>query len=100
MMEIPVLIEPVSGNGYQATSGGPLGAVAEGKTPEEALQNLREMIEGRMAAGARIVSLQVSSPKAPWAPFAGMLRGDPMLSAWKQAMAEYRRRMDEDPDVP
>jgi hypothetical protein len=99
-MEIPVLIEPVAGDGYRARGGEPFALTGEGATPEEALQHLRERIRHRLTPGARVVSLQVSPPEPPWAPFAGALRGDPMLQDWKQAMAEYRRKMDEDPDVP
>ncbi len=99
-MEIPVLIEPVAGNGYRARGGEPFALTGEGATPEEALHQLRERIRGRLTPGARVVSLEVSPAEHPWGSFAGGLRGDPLLEAWKQAMAEYRRKMEEDPDVP
>jgi len=99
-VEIPILIEPVKGNGYRASGGEPFAFAVEGATREEALQKLRDLIQDRMAAGAEVVSLDVPPGPHPWSSFAGMLRDDPMLDAWKQAMAEYRRKMDEDPDVP
>jgi predicted RNase H-like HicB family nuclease len=99
-MQIPVLVEPVTGNGYRAQSPEPFAFTVEGATPEEAMQKLRELVAGRIAAGARVLPLEVPPSEHPLAPCAGWLRGDPMLDAWKQAMAEYRRKMDEDPDVP
>jgi hypothetical protein len=99
-VEIPILIEPVTGNGYRASGGEPFALAAEGATREEALQKLRELIQDRMAAGAEVVSLDVPPGRHPWSSFAGMLRDDSLFGAWKQAMAEYRRKMDEDPDVP
>ena len=98
-MQIPVLIEPVAGTGYRARGGEPFAMTVEGATEQEALENLRTAISGRMGAGARIVSLEVSSPQPPWAAFAGTLRDDPLLDRWKEAMAEYRRTREE-PEVP
>jgi hypothetical protein len=37
-MQIPVLIEPINGNGYRASGGAPLAVVVEAPTREEALQ--------------------------------------------------------------
>jgi len=55
-MEIPVLIEPVAGNGYRARTGDPLALTAEGATPAEALANLRSILQERLDGGARLVS--------------------------------------------
>ncbi len=96
-MEIPVFVEPVAGNGYRAET---CGLSADGATREEALSSLNRLLQERVKAGAQIVPLQVPWPEPPWAEFRGFLRGDPMFEAWKQAMADYRRQMDEDPDVP
>jgi hypothetical protein len=99
-VEIPVLIEPVVGNGYRASGSSPFPFTVEGSTEEEALRKLHDLIDARLAAGAQVVPLLVSSAEHPWAPFAGKLRNDPMLEAWKQAMADYRRQVEEDPDIP
>jgi predicted RNase H-like HicB family nuclease len=99
-MEIPVLIEPVAGNGYRASGGAPFTFTVEAATREEALRKAQEMIAGRVAAGAELVAVSVPRAEHPWARFAGTLRNDPMLDAWKQAMADYRRKVDEDPDIP
>jgi hypothetical protein len=103
-MQIPVLIEPVAGNGFRATGGEPLRLTAQGATPDEALRRLREMVEDRIAAGAQFTTVEVPPvetrpAKHPWAPFAGTLKDDPLLEEWKEAMADWRRQMDADPDV-
>lgn len=93
-MEIPILVEPVSGNGFRATSGGPLGLVIEAPTRVEAIDKLREMIDSRMAAGAEVVGIEIGGSQHPLAPFAGMLKDDPLLQPWKDAMADYRAQAD------
>src|SRR6478609_9129429 len=74
VMDIPVLIEPVAGNGYRAKCGEPLPITAEGKTRDEALANLRRLVEERVAAGAEVAALSLRGDGAanPWVEFAGM----------------------------
>jgi hypothetical protein len=99
-MQIPVLIEPVAGNGFRARGSEPFSLSAEGATQNEALQNLRSMVVSRLVDGAQIVAMEVPSGGHPWLPFAGMFKDDPYLEEWKQAMADYRRQVDEDPESP
>jgi predicted RNase H-like HicB family nuclease len=94
VMQIAVLVEPVPGNGYRAKGSEPFDFTAEGATRDEALQKLRELIEGRVSAGAEIVTLDVPVVEHPWKPFAGMFRDDPLVEEWKQTMAELRREAD------
>jgi predicted RNase H-like HicB family nuclease len=99
-MKIPVLIEPVKGNGFRASGLGPDGAVAEGKTDAEALLNLRKVIEARISAGARLTYLDVSIEEPVLAAAAGIFdSNDPLVQEWKEIMAENRRRDDEGPDL-
>jgi hypothetical protein len=98
-MQIPVLIEPVTGNGFRARACEPFALSAEGSTQEEALGNLRKQLESRLATGARIVSLDVPGTDNPWVTFQGMFKDDPLFDEWQQAIAENRRKADEDPDV-
>jgi predicted RNase H-like HicB family nuclease len=99
-MKLTVLIEPVEKDGYRASSGEPLGLSAEGATPEEALGRLRQMLGTRLAAGARLVQIDVPAGENPWLRGAGMFKDDPLFDEWQQAIAERRRQLDEDPDVP
>jgi hypothetical protein len=68
---------------------------AEGATRDDALQELRKLIEGKVSAGAEIVTLDVPVAEHPWPPFAGMYRDDPLVEEWKETMAELRRQADE-----
>ena len=99
VMEILILIEPVLGNGYRARGGPLLDLSADGSTREEALAKLREQLEARMSAGAAIVPLQVPA-QHPWAQFAGMFKDDPDFQDVVDIIAENRRAMDADPNIP
>jgi hypothetical protein len=101
-MEIPVLIEPVAGNGYVAKTGEPFALSAEGATRDEAMQKLRLLVHQRVSAGAELAALSVPERTAgnPWVEFAGMFKDDPYFEEVIQIMAENRRKMDADPDVP
>src|SRR5262245_27589672 len=97
-MEIPVLIEPMPGNGYRARGCEPFALAAEGSTRDEALGRLRVLLAGRLAAGVEIVPLEVA-PARPWARFAGQLNpADPLVQEWKQAM-DQRRHQEDEPDA-
>jgi hypothetical protein len=36
----------------------------------------------------------------PWLKAAGMFHGDPYFEEWQEAIREYRRQVDNDPDAP
>jgi hypothetical protein len=97
-MEVPVLVEPIAG-GYRAKAGEPLALSAEGATADEAIRSLRARIAQRLANGARIVSVKVPE-EHPWSQLAGMFEDDPLFDEWQRAIAERRREMDNDPNVP
>ena len=99
-MKIPVIIERVNNNGYRARSGEPLTLVAEGTTEEEALRNLNDAIRQRLNDGTKLLALEVGDEERPWSGFRGWLRDDPMYDEWQEATAEYRRQVDEGPDIP
>jgi predicted RNase H-like HicB family nuclease len=92
-VRIPVIIERVAGNGYRASGGEPLGLIAEGSTREAALQELRSLLEARIAGGAEITSIELPEDHSahPWLAFAGMFRDDPLVEEWKRVMASRRR---------
>lgn len=98
-MEIPVLIEPIAGNGYLARGAEPFSLSAEGATREEALANLHKQLRTRIQAGATIVPLEVDAEPHPLAGFVGMFKDDPQIAEWKKSMAKYRKEIDDDPDA-
>jgi hypothetical protein len=99
-MQIFVLVERVDGNGYRARSGEPLAVSAEGATPDEAVSKVRDLITARLAGGSSLVPIDLPGLAHPWARGAGMFKDDPLFDEWQQAIAERRRQMDEDPEVP
>ncbi len=59
-VEVPVIIEQVSGSGYRANGAGGLsvGLTAEGATAAEAIDRLAEQVRPRVNAGATLAELR------------------------------------------
>jgi hypothetical protein len=92
-MEIPVLIEPIPGAGFRASSGEPLAVVAEGSTAEEALTQCKERISAKLKNGARLASVTIPENQHPWLEFAGMYDpADPLVQEWLTIIKEQRDR--------
>jgi hypothetical protein len=96
-MTFPVLIQPVSGNGYRASVLPPEWS-AEGTTADDALSALSRRVASDVAAGARIGTIDIPGGEHPFAVMVGSLKGHPLLDEWKEAVAEYRHGADADPD--
>jgi len=95
-MQIPVLIEPVSGNRYRASGGEPFAIVVEGATPEDALARLKDQIATKLHNGASVASIEVQNGH-PWAKAIGIFdESDPLVREWLDAM----RRAHDDFEVP
>ncbi|MDA1054530.1 MAG: hypothetical protein O3C40_29195 [Planctomycetota bacterium] len=56
----------------------------------EAIQKLHDELETRIQGGAEVVNLHIGARQHPLAPFAGILKDDPLARPWKDAMSEYR----------
>src|SRR5580693_8236675 len=94
-MQINVLVEPMNGKGFRAAGSAPFDVVAEGATREEALAQLKDKIQARIA-GAEVVTLDVGATEHPWMQFAGMYKDDPLFDEWQKAIAEYRDQVEKD----
>jgi len=101
-MEIPVLIERVDGDGYRARGVEPFGVTGEGPTQEDAVRRFRELVESRIAAGAKVVRVNIQQREEhPWESFFGTWdASDPAIKRWEKLVEEYRREIDEDPNSP
>ena len=99
-MQIPVLVERVKGNGYRARGKDPFAVSARGATRAEALAKLRAKIHARLKNGTEVVGLEICPEPHPLAEFAGMFKDDPDFDDVLQIMADNRKNMNEDPDVP
>src|SRR5437773_9670742 len=74
LMQIPVTLERVTGNGYRARCDQPRALVAEGTTREAALRNLRMLFEESFPNGVELKSIEfeVRDEFNPWIQFTGM----------------------------
>jgi len=95
-MEIPIVVEPLEGSGFRASSGVLLGLESQAPTREEAVEKLRGMIDGRLMNGVEIRELEIGGTNHPLAPFAGMLKDDPLVQPLRDAIAEYRQSREDD----
>jgi hypothetical protein len=95
-MSIPVIIEPLEGIGFQART--PFGWSAEGSTRDEALRRLQEMISRKVADTTTITSIDVPMPAHPLLKFAGTWKDNPLIGEWTQAVEEYRKQVEDDPE--
>src|SRR5262245_26332746 len=93
VMDIQVLVEPVNEKGYRASA---LTLSAEGATEEEAIANLKQLVMQRIAAGAKVVAMQVPA-LPPWAKFVGTWNpDDPAIQEYRAIVEEIRRKADEE----
>jgi hypothetical protein len=98
-VQIPVVVEPVKGNGFRAWSADPVAVSAKGPTRDEALASLRQKIQKRLKH-LELVSLEVESTPHPMMAFAGMFKDDPLFERWQKSIAAYRRQVEDDPNYP
>lgn len=89
-MQVNVLIEPMSGNGYRARCGEPFVCTVEGPTREAALQTLSELLSKQVTPGAELVPVEIPVAQHPLAQFAGMYKDDPLFDEWQQTIEELR----------
>jgi hypothetical protein len=99
-MKIPVLIEITPDKRYRATGCEPLVGNVEGDTPEAVLSMMKQIIDDRVARGARIASIDLPDEDNPWLAGAGMFQDDPLFTEWQQAIADYRLEANKDADGP
>jgi predicted RNase H-like HicB family nuclease len=100
-MKTQVLIEPITGNGYRAKTGEPLGLCAEGRTQDEAMDKLRELVKSRLQNGTQLAALEVPAETNPWLAMAGIYDpNDPDVQEWLEEMKRNREQIERDPDYP
>src|SRR5437867_3488057 len=98
VMEIPVLIEPVPGNGYLARTGSPFDWSAEGATPEEAVCKLQAVASAQQAAGVKLAAISVNGTVHPHAAIVGSMKNSSLREEWRKAVEEYREEIENDPN--
>jgi hypothetical protein len=94
-MEIPVLIEPVDGNGFRASSGEPFAIVVEGATREDVLARFKAHVAMKLRDGASVASIEVKN-EHPWAKAIGIYdKSDPLVQEWLDLIEQNRSRPEE-----
>jgi hypothetical protein len=92
-MQIPVAVEPTGLGGFRAQSVPPFTSVGEGQTSEEAISNVRGELSKEIAAGKRLVLIDMTADdENPWSAMAGWLKDDPLFEEWQAAIQENRRK--------
>ena len=94
-MQIAVLVEPVVGKGFRATSQA-FALSVEGTTEQDAIERLERAVEERLANGTRLVTVNVPMSAPIPARHFGALEKDDLYDEWIRAMEERRRLVDED----
>lgn len=100
-MQIPILIEKLpEGQGFEASTGGPLGLSARAPAREQAVRDLEGLVRARLAADVEYAVLTIPDAR-PLTPVFGTLDpSDPAVQEWKENVEEYRRACDERADYP
>lgn len=95
-MQVPTLVEPVSGHGFRAMTGSPFDIRVEAASRDDAVRQVQETLRQRFADGAEIVTVESDAEPHPWEPFAGGLSNHPLRAEWQKAMADYRAMVDQE----
>ncbi|VTT96705.1 unnamed protein product [Gemmataceae bacterium] len=96
-MQLPVLVVPHP-PGFRASTGGPFDLVADGPTPDAALDALRTMVVKQIPPGGQLRTLTVTDVEAIKAA-AQKLGESPLFEDWVKAVEEYRREHNTVPDA-
>ncbi len=96
-MQVAVLIEPNRSQGFRATAPTYPDVSADGPTEDAAVQSLSDRLSEKLKQ-ARMVTVEIPvKTDKPWMAAAGCLKDEPDLDAYWDAILEYRRQVDADP---
>lgn len=94
-MEISILVEPNSSQGFRATAPLHPELIADGPTEEAAIQQLRDQLCERLKLTKMVrVDIPTISDK-PWMAAAGVLEHEPNQEDYDEAIREYRRQIED-----
>lgn len=95
-MRVSVLLQPNLPEGYMATVLGWPDLLVKGKTEEETLDNVRQIVTNRLQQ-AKFVTLDIQTDETndPWMKFAGIWENDPTFDDFQAEITAYRRELDE-----
>ena len=92
-MTVDVLVEPIVGDRFRASTGEPFAVSAEGDTDEEAISRVRSALGRRIRDGAKLVRVTVgiAGPATP-------LPDDELTQAWVAELKRIRAERNAAPD--
>ncbi len=94
-MKYNAMVEDTNSDGYTATVLGWPSCSATGATKDEALGQLRQVIQARLSRVEIVpIEVDVSENGHPLARFAGMFKDDDLFDEFVEDMAAYRREVD------
>jgi hypothetical protein len=95
-VELPVLVLPLP-SGFRASSGSPFNLIADGPTPDAAVDALRVQLAANLRGG-QLRTVTVTDPDSVRAA-ARKLGENPLFEDWVRAVAEYRQQHNTVPDA-
>ncbi|HWY87456.1 MAG TPA: hypothetical protein VNX28_12060 [Gemmataceae bacterium] len=101
MMEIPVIVEKLHGNGFRARASMPESLSIEGPSRDAVLTGMRDLLQEKLAE-VEVVRLDVSVPgeENPWLAVAGMWKDNADALEAEEYSRQYRQQVDADPERP
>jgi predicted RNase H-like HicB family nuclease len=94
-----ILLEKHNNNLYSATIWGWPECKATGKTKEDALKILHQLLIKRLEKVEIVfLAIEIPKPEHPWKKFEGKYKDDPDFEEMRAAIEEYRRELDRERD--
>lgn len=94
-MQVTVFVEQLDEQTYRAETAQPIALVTEGRTRDEAIEQLRVLAQRRLTAGEMVqLDLPEVAVPHPWVPFAGIWKDHPELDMVLEHIAAERRKRD------
>ena len=93
-----ILVKRLKSNGYRARSLALPDVVAEASTRDEAIQQVRERLQEELAESEFVDDGLSDSTMNPWLAIAGSWKDRQDLDEFRDAVRDYRRQVDEDPN--
>jgi phosphoribosylformylglycinamidine (FGAM) synthase PurS component len=100
-VKVTVLLERLDERKYRASTSQPISLEVEAGSREDAVERLREVAQKRLA-NVELVELSLPEVREPnpWVSFAGVWKDHPDFDAFRENIAEYRRKVDEAAPLP
>ena len=94
-MQVTVFVEQLDEQTYRAETAQPITLVTEGRTRDEAIEQLRLLAQRRLTAGEMVrLDIPEVAVSHPWVPFVGIRKDHPDLDAVLEHIVAERQKRD------